>query len=183
MNVQRPTVVGNTFWTSAMTNDLDVVWKVAGPSTAYHWERSANGGWPLCGLRRWKSACSGWRPCQRSDETTLLNQPRQPLKISLIPCAAVVKTVNVIIKADVISVRLNRSPSKDWSRRCEWPSFTQQSWRSTNQTWPFAEAAFIIGFNVRPTPPTSTSWSRRRRVSGPHLFNHSPVIEENGKIP
>ncbi len=51
LNVQDPIVVGNTAMTRPGCRSSWTIY-----SSFYHWfERSANGGWPLCGLWRWKS--------------------------------------------------------------------------------------------------------------------------------
>ncbi len=105
-------------------------------------ERSANGGWPLCGYED-ENCAAGEERAKRADETNVANQPRQPWKSRCLWRLGKWKLLMSSLKP-MYKVRLEalfkRFPSKDWSGRWKWPSFTQQLVRSTNQTWPLAEA-------------------------------------------
>lgn len=162
LNVQDPIVVGNTFGrVRAMTNDLGRRVKVAGPSTPVS----------ITGLN--EAPMAGDRFAVYADEKAaraageerakraLLKQRQVTTRVSLDNLfdtlkAGEVKTVNVIIKADVQgSAEALAASLKKIEVEGVKVSIVHSAVGAINEsdvTLAEASNAFIVGFNVRPTP-------------------------------
>ncbi|HGK1307813.1 translation initiation factor IF-2 [Streptococcus pneumoniae] len=162
LNVQDPIVVGNTFGrVRAMTNDLGRRVKVAGPSTpvsitglneapmagdhfaVYEDEKSAR----AAGEERAKRALMKQR---QATQRVSLENLFDPLK------AGELKSVNVIIKADVQgSVEALSASLQKIDVEGVKVTIVHSAVGAINEsdvTLAEASNAFIVGFNVRPTP-------------------------------
>ena len=146
LNVQDPIVVGNTFGrVRAMTNDLGRRVKVAGPSTPVSITGLNEA--PMAGEERAKRALMKQR--QVTNRVSLENL-FDTLK------AGEVKSVNVIIKADVQgSVEALAASLQKIEVEGVKVTIVHSAVGAINEsdvTLAEASNAFIIGFNVRPTP-------------------------------
>ncbi|CTK57302.1 translation initiation factor IF-2 [Streptococcus pneumoniae] len=174
LNVQDPIVVGNTFGrVRAMTNDLGRRVKVAGPSTpvsitglneapmagdhfaVYEDEKSAR----AAGEERAKRALMKQR--QATQRVSLENlfdtlKAGELKSVNVIIKADVLKSVNVIIKADVQgSVEALSASLQKIDVEGVKVTIVHSAVGAINEsdvTLAEASNAFIVGFNVRPTP-------------------------------
>ncbi|HGR9536556.1 TPA: translation initiation factor IF-2 [Streptococcus pneumoniae] len=173
LNVQDPIVVGNTFGrVRAMTNDLGRRVKVAGPSTpvsitglneapmagdhfaVYEDEKSAR----AAGEERAKRALMKQR---QATQRALMKQRQATQRVSLENLfdtlkAGELKSVNVIIKADVQgSVEALSASLQKIDVEGVKVTIVHSAVGAINEsdvTLAEASNAFIVGFNVRPTP-------------------------------
>ncbi|SNL68193.1 translation initiation factor IF-2 [Streptococcus pneumoniae] len=162
LNVQDPIVVGNTFGrVRAMTNDLGRRVKVAGPSTPVSitgLNEAPMAGDHFAGYEDEKSArAAGEERAKRA----LMKQRQATQRVSLENLfdtlkAGELKSVNVIIKADVQgSVEALSASLQKIDVEGVKVTIVHSAVGAINEsdvTLAEASNAFIVGFNVRPTP-------------------------------
>lgn len=162
LNVQDPIVVGNTFGrVRAMTNDLGRRVKVAGPSTPVSITGLNEA--PMAGdhFAVYEDEKSARAAGEERAKRALLKQRQATQRVSLENLfdtlkAGEVKSVNVIIKADVQgSVEALASSLQKIEVEGVKVTIVHAAVGAINEsdvTLAEASNAFIIGFNVRPTP-------------------------------
>ena len=162
LNVQDPIVVGNTFGrVRAMTNDLGRRVKVAGPSTPVSITGLNEA--PMAGdhFAVYEDEKSARAAGEERAKRALLKQRQATQRVSLENLfdtlkAGEVKSVNVIIKADVQgSVEALSSSLMKIDVEGVKVTIVHAAVGAINEsdvTLAEASNAFIIGFNVRPTP-------------------------------
>ena len=162
LNVQDPIVVGNTFGrVRAMTNDLGRRVKVAGPSTPVSITGLNEA--PMAGdhFAVYEDEKSARAAGEERAKRALLKQRQATQRVSLENLfdtlkAGEVKSVNVIIKADVQgSVEALASSLQKIEVEGVKVTIVHAAVGAINEsdvTLAEASNAFIVGFNVRPTP-------------------------------
>lgn len=162
LNVQDPIVVGNTFGrVRAMTNDLGRRVKVAGPSTPVSITGLNEA--PMAGdhFAVYEDEKSARAAGEERAKRALMKQRQATQRVSLENLfdtlkAGELKSVNVIIKADVqgsveaLSASLQKIDVEDVK-----VTIVHSAVGAINEsdvTLAEASNAFIVGFNVRPTP-------------------------------
>ena len=162
LNVQYPIVVGNTFGrVRAMTNDLGRRVKVAGPSTPVSITGLNEA--PMAGdhFAVYEDEKSARAAGEERAKRALLKQRQATQRVSLENLfdtlkAGEVKSVNVIIKADVQgSVEALASSLQKIEVEGVKVTIVHAAVGAINEsdvTLAEASNAFIVGFNVRPTP-------------------------------
>ncbi|HEV9882653.1 TPA: translation initiation factor IF-2 [Streptococcus pneumoniae] len=162
LNVQDPIVVGNTFGrVRAMTNDLGRRVKVAGPSTPVSitgLNEAPMAGDHFAVYEDEKSACAAG---EERAKRALMKQRQATQRVSLENLfdtlkAGELKSVNVIIKADVQgSVEALSASLQKIDVEGVKVTIVHSAVGAINEsdvTLAEASNAFIVGFNVRPTP-------------------------------
>ncbi|HEV4554625.1 TPA: translation initiation factor IF-2 [Streptococcus pneumoniae] len=162
LNVQDPIVVGNTFGrVRAMTNDLGRRVKVAGPSTPVSITGLNEA--PMAGdhFAVYEDEKSARAAGEERAKRALMKQRQAPQRVSLENLfdtlkAGELKSVNVIIKADVQgSVEALSASLQKIDVEGVKVTIVHSAVGAINEsdvTLAEASNAFIVGFNVRPTP-------------------------------
>ncbi|MGO6335404.1 translation initiation factor IF-2 [Streptococcus pneumoniae] len=162
LNVQDPIVVGNTFGrVRAMTNDLGRRVKVAGPSTPVSITGLNEA--PMAGdhFAVYEDEKSARAAGEERAKRALMKQRQATQRVSLenlfdTPKAGELKSVNVIIKADVQgSVEALSASLQKIDVEGVKVTIVHSAVGAINEsdvTLAEASNAFIVGFNVRPTP-------------------------------
>ncbi|HEW4000978.1 TPA: translation initiation factor IF-2 [Streptococcus pneumoniae] len=162
LNVQDPTVVGNTFGrVRAMTNDLGRRVKVAGPSTPVSITGLNEA--PMAGdhFAVYEDEKSARAAGEERAKRALMKQRQATQRVSLENLfdtlkAGELKSVNVIIKADVQgSVEALSASLQKIDVEGVKVTIVHSAVGAINEsdvTLAEASNAFIVGFNVRPTP-------------------------------
>lgn len=162
LNVQDPIVVGNTFGrVRAMTNDLDRRVKVAGPSTPVSITGLNEA--PMAGdhFAVYEDEKSARAAGEERAKRALMKQRQATQRVSLENLfdtlkAGELKSVNVIIKADVQgSVEALSASLQKIDVEGVKVTIVHSAVGAINEsdvTLAEASNAFIVGFNVRPTP-------------------------------
>lgn len=163
LNVQDPIVVGNTFGrVRAMTNDLGRRVKVAGPSTPVSITGLNEA--PMAGdhFAVYEDEKSARAAGEERAKRALMKQRQATQRVSLENLfdtlkAGELKSVNVIIKADVQgSVEALSASLQKIDVEGVKVTIVHSAVGAINEsdvTLAEASNAFIVGFNVRPTPP------------------------------
>ena len=162
LNVQDPIVVGNTFGrVRAMTNDLGRRVKIAGPSTPVSITGLNEA--PMAGdhFAVYEDEKSARAACEERAKRALMKQRQATQRVSLENLfdtlkAGELKSVNVIIKADVQgSVEALSASLQKIDVEGVKVTIVHSAVGAINEsdvTLAEASNAFIVGFNVRPTP-------------------------------